>query len=238
MRYSYNLDRKEVIFASSSDLNASFKDLCAVCDFVRYRPLPAALQMLDAVIRDGRPIEYKRHNKYMGSRHELGGKKGRYPIKCAAMVRKVIVNVSANAKSKGEDPDSMFIVHASANKTQEVPRSPPKGTRAVRSGGYGYTPMRRSNLAFAKIEIGIADKDAKSLGTGMKRALKATSKNTKIIKTETQQARKAPAKVQPKPQQPAKPLPVTTAEKPGNTNAETNKAHSNVKPETKQEVVK
>jgi len=223
MKYSYNLDKKEVVFASSSDLNASFKDLCAVCDFVRYRPLPAALQMLDAVIKEGRPIEYKRHNKYMGSRHELGGRKGRYPIKCAAMVKKVIVNVSANARSKGEDPDSMFIVHAAANKTQEVPRSPPKGVRSI-GGGYGYSSPRRSNIAFAKIEIGIADKDAKSLGAGMKRAIKATSKNTKIIKTQTQQSKKASPKAQPK-LQPAKPLPVPTAEKPkvtGTPQKETN----------------
>jgi ribosomal protein L22 len=68
MKYSYNLDKKDVIFASASDLNASFKDLCAVCDSVRYKPLPAALQILDGVINEGRPIEFRRHNRYMGDR--------------------------------------------------------------------------------------------------------------------------------------------------------------------------
>lgn len=196
MKYSYNLDRKEIVFASISDLNASFKDLCAVCDAVRYKAVPNAIATLDSVIGDGKPIEYRRHNRYMGSRHELGGKKGRYPMKCAAMVRKVIINASANARNKGEDPDSMYVVHACANKTYEVPRSPPKGIRSVRTGGYGYTPMRRSNLAFAKIEIGLSVKEAKELGARMKRALKATSKREKVVEAPAaskQQKQKKPA---------------------------------------------
>ncbi len=200
--YSYNLDRKDAVFASTSDLNASFKDLCCVCDAVRYRAVPNAIAVLDGVINDGRPIEFRRHNRYMGSRHELGGKKGRYPMKCAAMVRKVIVNAVANARNKGEDPDSMYIVHACANKTYEIPRSPPKGIRAVRTGGYGYTPMRRSNISFAKIEIGIASKDKKELGSRMKRVLKAVSKAER------------PAKVQQQPKQQKKEQPKTKSIKP------------------------
>ena len=100
------MTERSIIFASASDLNASFKDLCAVCDAVRYMPVPSAIKVLDGVINEGRPIEYRRHNKYMGSRHELGGKKGRYPKKCAPMVRKVIVNASANAKTRARTQSS------------------------------------------------------------------------------------------------------------------------------------
>jgi len=179
LNYSYNLDRKEITFASASDLNASFKDLCAVCDAVRYLKVPLALKVLDDVIIHGLPIEYRRHNKYMGSRHELQGKKGRYPIKCARMVRTVIVNAASNAQSKGADPESMYVVHASANKGAIATRAPPKGVRVVVAGGYGYQTMRRSNLEFAKVEIGIANKEKEELGAKMKRALKATSRKEK-----------------------------------------------------------
>ncbi len=174
MNYSYNLDKKEIIFAGTSNLNASFKDLCAVCDSIRYLKVPNAIIMLDSVILHGRPIEYRRHNKYMGSRHELQGKKGRYPIKCAMMVKKVLTNAAANAQNKGADPESMYVVHATANKGIEMQRIPPKGVRVVVAGGYGYQTMRKSNIAFAKIEIGIASKDKLELGARMKRALKAT----------------------------------------------------------------
>lgn len=199
MKYSYNLDRKEIVFASTKDINASFKDLCAVCDAVRYRRVQSAIRLLESVENEGTAIEYRRHNKYMGSRHELGGKKGRYPIKCAAIIRKVIINASANARNKGEDPESMYVVHALANKTIEVGRLPPKGVRAVG----GSRPSRRmSSLEFAKIEIGIAPKGAKGLSDKMKRAISAVDK----IEAKT----KVPAKVQQKPaakpKQQAKPL--------------------------------
>lgn len=216
MKYSYNLETKGVVFASASDLNASFKDLCAVCDAVRYLPVQYALEVLDGVINEHRPIEYRRHNKYMGSRHELHGKKGRYPIKCAKMVRNVIVNASANAVNKGENPDYMYVVHASANKTNEVLRSPPKGVRVVTAGGYGYQTIRRSNIAFAKIEIGIAAKDIDGLSARMKRVLAVTSKFEKDIEKPKGKAKKQKAQ---SPQ--AKPL--ATPQKAKQTETETKK---------------
>ncbi len=184
-KYSYNMDRKDIVFSVESGLNASFKDLCAVCDYIRYRNASAAIAMLEKVSKGDIPIEFKRHNKYMGSRHELGGKKGRYPKKCAKMVRKVLINACANAKNKGMDVDSMYVVHAAPNKTIIIPRTPPKGVRAVRSGGYGYTTMRKSNIELAKIEIGIAYKDASGLGNGMTRALNATTRAKRVHKAKT-----------------------------------------------------
>ena len=202
MKYSYNLESKEVVFAHAKDINASFKDLCAVCDSIRYRPVPSALGVLDGVIKEGRAIEFRRHNKYMGSRHELGGKKGRFPIKCSALVKKVLVNAYANAKNKGQDPEMMYVVHASANKTQEIPRRPPKGVRAV---GGSRPSIRTSNIEFAKIEIGIASKDYSELSPRMKRAIKAIDKREKPVAVQKSQ-QKRPQQQKPKvqTQQPAK----------------------------------
>ncbi len=176
MKYSYNMERNDVVFSGESGINASFKDLCAVCDYIRYRNASGAVKMLEEISKGDKPIEFRRHNKFMGSRHELGGKKGRYPKKCAKIVWKVLVNACANAKNNGMDPDSMYVVHASSNKTIIIPRTPPKGVRAVRSGGYGYTTLRKSNIELAKVEIGIAYRDAAGLGNVMVRALGATTK--------------------------------------------------------------
>ena len=195
MKYSYNLDRKEIVFASTSDLNASFKDLCAVCDAVRYKAVPNAIATLDSVIGDGKPIEYRRHNRYMGSRHELDGKKGRYPMKCAAMVQEGHNQCIGEREEQGRGSGFNVCGPRMCEQDLRVPRSPPKGIRSVRTGGYGYTPMRRSNLAFAKIEIGLSVKDAKELGARMKRALKATNRKEKAVK--------APLPKQQKPKKPA-----------------------------------
>jgi hypothetical protein len=54
--------------------------------------------------------------------------------------------------------------------------------------------MRRSNLAFAKVEIGLSTKDVKELGARMKRALKATSRTDKAVEiAPKQQKQKKPA---------------------------------------------
>ena len=110
-------------------------------------------------------------------------------------------------KNKGEDPEYMYVVHAAANKTYEVPRAPPKGVRAT-GGNYGYGSVRRSNLEFARIEIGISDKEKKELGARVKRAIKAVSKTEKpvVAPVTTKKQQQAKPKTQAAPV--TKPLPV------------------------------
>lgn len=210
MAYSFNLERSDVVFASMKDINASYKDLCAVCDAIRYRTVGSAMSVLDEVSKGKMAIRYTRHNRYMGSRHELAGGTGRFPKKCAAIVRKVLVNASANAKNKGYEPDMMHVIHASANQTLIAPRAPSKGVRrSVSSGGYGYTTMRRSNLEFAGVEIGISSKykdrlgensvrlvemfAAKSKRADEKSASKPKAKEAKAGKPQKQAAKKTEA---------------------------------------------
>lgn len=182
MKYSFNIKKNDVIFAGAKDINASFKDLGAVCDAIRYRSVGQALSILDGVVDNGKAIEFRKHNKYMGSRHELGGKKGRFPKRCAAVVRKVLINASANARNRGYEPDSMFVVHAAANKTLIFARMPPKGVRVTTTGGYGPVPYRRSNLELARVEIGLSSAMENSgLGRRMRRAISSIKKHTRPV---------------------------------------------------------
>ncbi len=168
MAYSFNRKREGLIFASTSNVNASFKDLSAVCDVIRYKNAASAIALLDTVSKGSTPILYKKYNKYMGSRHELGGQKGRYPKKCAVLVRKVLVNAMANAENKGEDPQEMYIVHASANKTLILQRTAPKGLlRLGHSMGRGST--RWTNLELARIELALGYGEEEGLSERMKK---------------------------------------------------------------------
>ena len=196
MAYSFNLDKSDVVFASQSDINASFKDLCAVCAAIRYRSVGSAMKILDNTVSGAMPIRYRAWNRYMGSRHELGGNTGRYPKKCAGIVRKVLQNALANARNKGYEPDLMHVVHACANKTLTMSRSPPKGARAVTVGGYGYTSMRMSNLEFSRVEIGLSSKFEGKLGKNTTRLVKMFSM---IEKKNEQKKPTAPAKQAAKP---------------------------------------
>jgi large subunit ribosomal protein L22 len=158
LNYSFNRNKEGVVFAGAKDINASFKDLCAVGDSIRYTKVPEALKTLDLIISMKMPIEYRRHNAYMGSRHEIGGKKGRYPKKCAAIVRKVLVNAAANAKTAGLDTDNMYVIHYAANKTNIIRRGPSKGNAFWGRGMYGRGAYRRMDLELARVEIGLSEK--------------------------------------------------------------------------------
>ena len=190
MNYSFNRDKSGIVFAGLNDVNASFKDLAAVCAAIRYRSVPHAIEILESVIKDGKPIEYRKYNTHMGARHELHGRKGRYPMKCAALVKKALESASANARVKGYEPDLMYVVHAAANKTQIVMRTPPKGRLFVVTGGWGFSPLRRSDIELSKIEIGLGTGNEEGLGKGMKSMLK---RNQAI---EAKRQSKAPAAAQ------------------------------------------
>jgi large subunit ribosomal protein L22 len=201
--YSFNRDKTGLTFARTKDLNASFKDLSIVCAAIRYKNVPHALDILDSIIKKRTPILYKKYNKYMGSRHELAGRKGRTPIKCATLVRKVLINARANAENKGDDPEAMYVLHATANKTMIFPRTAPKGVlRLGHSMGRGS--VRRTDLELARLEIGIGYGEEIGLSENMKRRVaiekKHAPKPKKVAATKSkrkEEQQKAPVAKEP-----------------------------------------
>ncbi len=194
MAYSFNMKRDGIVFASMKDINASFKDLCAVCDTIRYKSAPRAMSMLESVASGKQPILYRRHNAHMGSRHELGGQKGRYPKKCASIVRKVLVNAMANAESKGNDPESMYVVHAAANKTLILQRTASKGALWM-GHSMGRRSARRSDVEFAKLELALGYGEEEGLSGNMKMAIVREKRRFKEAPVQTTKKGK-PAKNQ------------------------------------------
>ncbi len=184
MRYSFNLDRTPFVFAQKAEINASYKDLSAVCDFIRYKKASDALEAIDKIISMEIPIHYRRHNKRMGARHELGGKKGAYPVEAAKEVRDVLINAIANADNKGKSGIDMYIIHAAANKTHIERRYPSKGSLAWGRGMYGRAALMHSDLEYAKIEIGLGEGTERELTKNMKYFIKKNEQEASKEKKE------------------------------------------------------
>ncbi len=180
MKYSFNLDGDGFVFAQGYDINASFKDLCAVCDAIRYRNARSALEMLHSIALGNTAVPFRRHNKRMGSRHELGGKKGAYPMKAAKKIIPILQNTLANAANKGMDGTDMFVVHASANKTRIERRQPSKGSLTWGRGMYGRSSMMHSDIEYAKVELVIAEKENSALTGKMKALIKSRIAGAKV----------------------------------------------------------
>ncbi len=169
MEYSFNLkmNRESMAFAQRYEINASYKDLGAVCTAIRYMKARPALVLLDKIADMETPILYKRHNKHMGARHELHGRKGAYPVKAAKEVKVVLINAIANAHQNALDGEEMVIVHACANKTHIERRQPSKGGISWGRGMYGQSAMMHSDLEYAKVEIALADPSEKEMTKNM-----------------------------------------------------------------------
>lgn len=180
MRYSLNIDRKNLALAQRYEINASYKDLVAVCSAIKYLKTDKALEVLDGVINIETPIRFLRYNKYMGSRHELGGQKGAFPSKAAGEVKEVVLNAIANSESKGMDSSSLYVVHASANKTHIERRRPSKGSLFWGRGMYGASSGTHSDVEYAKVEIGLANADEQALTEKMKQLIKLRNPVQKI----------------------------------------------------------
>ena len=181
MKYSFNRDKKDLVFAYRKDINASSKDLSIVCTAIRYKNVQNAIKILEQVENGSQPMLYNRFNKGMGSRHELQGKKGRWPKKCSKIIRNLLLSAISNAENKGYDPDAMVVVHAAANKTNIVRRLPSKGILYI-SAGYGYSKQRRSDLELAKVEIGLGTGEEQGISKNMKLKIKQNAaKSQKLI---------------------------------------------------------
>jgi large subunit ribosomal protein L22 len=141
--YSMQLPKDyETKFAKAQlhDVDASYKDLGQVCANIKGLSVEKAESLLAKVSKGEFPIWFKKHNKKMGHRGEIGGKKGRYPIKCAKIVLQVLKNAVANANNKGLLGE-LKVVHAAANKQGTYPRVAPRGR------------WRRSNYVTSRVEI-------------------------------------------------------------------------------------
>lgn len=147
--YSYSVEPgKEDIHALAriEDVDASYKDLSEVCGRITRKGAGRALEFLKKAEDMEVPVYFASHNKKLGHRHELGGKKGRYPWKAAKVVRKALESAMANARVKGMT-DDLIVVHASANRKHSYGRVASKGRWA------------RSDYETSRVEIVLREKN-------------------------------------------------------------------------------
>ena len=72
---------------------------------------------LEDVISMKKSVPFKRHNKKVGHRKGLKGwASGRYPVKAAEQILKVLENAEANAESQELDVENLKLIHVSANR--------------------------------------------------------------------------------------------------------------------------
>lgn len=118
-RFSYSFqdfDPERMARASGRDLRISPKHSVELLREIRGMMLNDALRYLDDVIALKRPVPLKRHYDSQGHKPGRGFGPGRYPVKVAKAVKKVLMNAKNNAEQKGLDADRLRIIHAAAHR--------------------------------------------------------------------------------------------------------------------------
>ncbi|HDZ35671.1 MAG TPA: 50S ribosomal protein L22 [Thermococcus sp.] len=118
-RFSYsfqNFDPEKMARASGRDLRISPKHSVELLREIKGMMVNDALRYLDDVIALKRPVPMRRFNDSQGHKPGRGFGPGRYPVKVAKAVKKVLLNAKNNAEQKGLDPDRLRIIHAAAHR--------------------------------------------------------------------------------------------------------------------------
>ncbi|WP_370005011.1 50S ribosomal protein L22 [Methanothermobacter sp. KEPCO 2] len=118
VKYAYKEeDRSKTARASATHLKISPKHAVEICREIRGMELEKAKRYLEEVIRMERPVAFKRYNRKVGHRRGLNGwASGRYPVKAAGQILKVLENAEANAEYKGLDTEKLRIIHISSHR--------------------------------------------------------------------------------------------------------------------------
>ena len=121
------LDPEKTVKASGREVRVSHKHAREVCRTVKGMMLTQAKNYLLDVMEKKKAVPFRRYQKKAG--HLRGLEKafaGRYPIKAAAKILKILQGAQANAENKGLDTDKLQIIHAAAYPGMKVKRFTPR----------------------------------------------------------------------------------------------------------------
>lgn len=127
-RYSIRVeDETRCVKASGRELDISPKHAREICRAIKNLTIEEAKRLLNDVIEKKRPIPFMRYYKGVGHRKGLEGwHAGRYPVKAAKAILRVIENLEANAEYKGLDVDRLRVIHAVAHRGRKIRKYIPR----------------------------------------------------------------------------------------------------------------
>jgi large subunit ribosomal protein L22 len=107
MGYTGKFDPEKMARATGKELHISPKHSMEICRAIRGLPITSAIDLLENVIALKEPIRFRRYNSMVPHRRRNGysrfGGPGRYPVKAAKAILRVIESAQANAEKTIDD---------------------------------------------------------------------------------------------------------------------------------------
>ena len=117
-------DEKTAV-ARGKEINISPKSANEVRYVIKKKNAKKAVVYLDKVQEKKEFVTFRRYNTGLG--HRKGGQPGKFPVKAAKEVQKILKHAIKNAEFKGLESEKLQISHATAYKTLTLDRIKPKG---------------------------------------------------------------------------------------------------------------
>ena len=116
MKIKYSVQDLQGNYAKAygRDLSISTKKSVEICNNIRGKQLKKAEQILEKAITKERPIVMKRYIR--DAAHKKGMATGKYPVKAATSILKILKNAESNAQNKGLSTKDMVVQHVVAHK--------------------------------------------------------------------------------------------------------------------------
>ncbi|HHI04079.1 MAG TPA: 50S ribosomal protein L22 [Candidatus Woesearchaeota archaeon] len=153
MKIKYSVQNLQGNYAKAYGLNLSIstKKSVEICNNIRGKNLEMAKQILEKAISKEKPIVMKRYIK--DSAHKKGMATGKYPVKAATAILKILKNAESNAQSKGLSTKDMIVYHIAAH----------KASTPWRYGRQRRRKMKRSHIEVVLLEKKINNSEKKLL---------------------------------------------------------------------------
>ena len=124
---SLKLNEEGIAKASGRDMRISPKAAREICRAIRDMKLEAAKQFLQDVAEKKRAVPYMRYSQKVSHKAGIQGwYAGRYPVKAAQQLLKILNGLEANATDRGFDTERLKIVHAASQRGRTIKRFTPR----------------------------------------------------------------------------------------------------------------
>jgi len=115
------LDPDKTVKCAGRELHISPKAAVEICSSIRGMTVAEAKEMLEQVSAKRKAIPYKKHKKEVPHKSmDARWHAGRYPVKAASTILKLIEGLEANAEYKGLNLTKLRIIHAASHRGMKI----------------------------------------------------------------------------------------------------------------------
>ncbi|MEM2897152.1 MAG: 50S ribosomal protein L22 [Candidatus Bathyarchaeia archaeon] len=121
------LDPARTVKCAGRELRISPKAATELCRSIRGMKLTEAKGLLEDVIAKRKAIAYRRYKKEVPHKNlQEKWYAGRYPVKAATKILKLLEELEANAEYKGLDTERLRIIHAASQRGMKIKKYIPR----------------------------------------------------------------------------------------------------------------